>query len=174
MHSRMLLLTILAVFTADLVYAASNGSKGNTSTGTIQILIAKGNAVKISNLDDIDLGYWTSGAVQDRTETLCVYSSTGTYRITASSSNPSGTTFRLKSGSAYIPYSFSWKDTVGGGGFTTLSHNVVVSGQAGRKTNDNCSTGDNATIRIRIATNDIKTAASGSYRDRVTLLVAPD
>jgi len=85
--ARLALVTYLAAMTGNAL-AATDGELGGTSEGTAVINIAKENAVKITNLDDIDLG--TSGNLTTTatgSDDVCVYSSTGAYGLVMTSAN---------------------------------------------------------------------------------------
>ena len=67
--------------------AATQGSLGATSTGSANISITKSVQAQISDISDMTLANWSVG---DGDVTLysnvCVYSSTGSYKVTATGS----------------------------------------------------------------------------------------
>lgn len=94
--------------------AATQGTLGSTSTGTANISITKSVQAQISDLSDMTVSNWSIG---DGAVTLftnaCIYSSTGSYKVTATGSGSLGA-FTIASGMNTIPYSVVWN--AGGAG----------------------------------------------------------
>jgi alanine-alpha-ketoisovalerate/valine-pyruvate aminotransferase len=152
------------------VMAATDGTIGATSTGTSIINIGKGNAVQITDVDDIDLG--TTGnlaATATQSDSVCVFSSTGGYNITLTSSNGS---FILNDANTTtdIAYSIDWT----AGGTTTAVYNTAITGLVGDSTSVDCGATTNATFAVSVTAANFNAADPGSYTDTLTLLVQPE
>jgi len=156
---------------AGTAHAATQGTLGSTSTGSIDINATIPNLAQISRLDDINLGSW-SGVDLNGSESFCVFSSTRSYTITATSANASGTVFRLKdSGTNYIAYNVSWTDT--SPATVALASGTASGAQQASATAVNCGGADNTTVSINVPTANIAAVPAGSYSDTLTLLVTP-
>src|SRR5579871_542163 len=102
----------------SLVFAASQGTLGTTSTGTVGVSITIPSLVQVTGLLDIAVGTVSSVPSLGVTgsTSACIYSNlqspqVGDYFVTASS-NVSGSVFKAKgSGSNYITYSAYWNNT---------------------------------------------------------------
>lgn len=152
--------------------AATDGAFGLTSTGTADISIIRGETAQASGLEDIVLAPWTEGDTAPRgTATACVYTSTGSYQISASSSNGAGGNFRLTSGTAFINYRVRWND--GTSGLTLLSNGTPTGGFVGDSSSLNCGGANPATIQVNITNAAISAAPTGTYSDTLTIMITP-
>ena len=167
----------LGLFATGSVYAATQGSLGATSTGTLNITATVNNLVQITNLNDIDLGTFTGTGNLTGNDTLCIYrNGSGTYQITATGSG-TGSAFTVTDGSNTLPYTVDYtSDLLGTPTTTTMSTGSALTGQAGV---DSASTtcaggGDNAQVDITISNADLTSAPAGAYSGTLTLVVAPE
>ncbi len=174
------LLTLLLTTPA---FAATQGTLGATSTGTVNISITKSVQAQISDLSDMTLSNWSVG---DGAVTLfsnaCIYSSTGSYKVTASGSG-TGNAFTIASGANTIAYSVTWN--AGGQGNlassgTSLASNVQSASFANANTTSaTCSGGgagnDTARVVVGITQANMNAAASSStpYTGVLTMLISP-
>ena len=163
--------------------AATPGTLGATSTGTANISVTKSVQAQISDLSDMTLSNWTigSGAVA-LSSNVCVYSSTGNYKVTATGSGLANI-FTIASGLNLIPYSVVWN--AGGAGSlgntgTTLLPIIQSASFANASTSSaTCSGGgsanDTARVIVNIASADMTAAASSStaYTGTLTMLITP-
>src|SRR5262249_45675381 len=94
---------------SGLALAATQGTLGSTSTGPATINSTKGAAVQISGLSDFSFppSATTPAPIE---QTACVYSTTGSYTVVATSSHATGGTFRLNNGANFITYGVNWFD----------------------------------------------------------------
>jgi hypothetical protein len=150
--------------------AATQGSIGPTSTGTSDIIMNKGNSVQITDVGDINLG--TSGnlaAAAVESDDVCVFSSTGGYNITMSSTNGS---FILTDGNTQtdIGYTIEWD----GGTPTPVTYGNAITGLMGHSTSVNCDSSTNATFTVSVSATEFNNADPGTYSDTLTLLVQPE
>lgn len=164
------LLAFLAWTTPSL--AASDGTLGITSKATTTVSIIRGETARASGLEDIILSPWFQGEpapVGDAT--ACIYTSTGSYQMTALSANGVGTGFRLTSGPSYLDYTVRWNDGITG--LTSITHGVPVTGLVGDSTSTTCNGSNPATIQVQISNSQMQAAPIGLYGDTLTIVITP-
>ncbi len=150
--------------------AATEGTLGATSTGTSIINIAKGNAVQITNLDDINLGAQGNlTATATQSDDVCVFSSTGGYNITLTSANGAFELADINTTTS-IPYSVDWI----AGTTTTAGYNTAITGLTGDSSAVDCDGSTNATFSVSVTAPDFNAADPGTYTDTLTMLVQPE
>lgn len=162
-----LLLCIALAVQMSLAVAATDGLMGAESEASLSISFSKQNSVRISGVDDINLGTRASLTASERfTESFCVYSSTGAYAVTATSINGA---FELQDeyGGGAIIYRLQWVSS----GTWDLVPAVAVGGLLGDVSNIDCAGSDNASIRIIISESSFNHADPGVYSDTLMLLV---
>jgi hypothetical protein len=162
----------VATFAAGNAFAATQGSLGATSQGTLDITLTIDPLVQISALDDIALGTYTGGGDITVGDDLCVYSNNGGYDITATG-NGTGQPFELIGTTENIPYTVEWATTAGAGTGTALTAGVALPDQGGTFTTPDCGGTPNAQVIVTVADADLASAPSDSYTGVLTLLVAP-
>ena len=176
-------LFLMAFLLSTPAFAATQGTLGATSTGTVNISITKSVQAQISDLSDMTLSNWSVG---DSAVTLfsnaCIYSSTGSYKVTATGSG-SANAFTVASGANTVPYTVTWN--AGGAGNlantgTSLSTNVQSASFSNASTaSANCSGGgssnDTARVVVNITQANMNAAASSStaYTGTLTMLISP-
>ncbi|MCR9095360.1 MAG: hypothetical protein NXI30_14160 [bacterium] len=161
-----------ALLLSTTAQAATDGTLGLTSTGTTDISIIKGDTAQITGLQDIVLAPWTAGdAPPVGSSPACVYTSTGSYQMTATSANGAGTTFRLTDGTNFIDYSVQWNDGVGG--LTAAANGTPLAGLTGDAVSTNCGGATPATVQVNITNGQMNGAPEGSYGDTLTVLITP-
>ncbi len=170
--------TCLLTFGSVSTYAATQGTLGGNSTGSIDITASKGEQAQITELNDIALGNWKTGDPDlIGNDDICVYSSTGAYSVTVTSTNgDSVNKFVLKDGVSEINYNVSWDtDTQGVVG---LTEGTVRTGRNGDATSVTCANAlngsTNATLAISIPAATMAAATVGSYSDTLTILINPE
>lgn len=160
------------------VFAASQGTLGATSTGIVSISITIPSLVQVSSLSDITLGSTSSFPATGST-TACIYSNvaspSGSYYVTATSSNTSGTDFRVKdSGTDYIVYSAYWNNASSATQTTTLTSGTKTAQQTGGSaTSLTCGGTPNANFNISFSASQVQGAPAATYSDTVTLVISP-
>ena len=101
--------------------AATQGTLGATSTGTANISITKSVQAQISDLSDMTLSSWSIGqGAVTLYSNVCIYSSTGGYKVTATGSGSSNA-YTIASGSNTMPYSVAW-NAGGAGSLASYRH----------------------------------------------------
>jgi spore coat protein U-like protein len=181
--NKILFASLLTVSSVSM-FAASNGTKGDTSQGNSQINASVSNKIIIDDLSDIDFGEFDPGnAPGEQTMVFCVgmnkSPASRLYDITASSANADGTAFRmlLSGGNSanedeVIPYTVSLTDA--NAATESLESGVLKNnGTNGFKTAANlgCNVQDQ-TLAFNVVA-DTSTKLGGSYADTLTLLVSP-
>jgi hypothetical protein len=173
---RVFLMTLAgaSVMALSVAYGATQGTLGTTSTGTVDISAEKLAGVRISGLDDIVFGS-TVTAPAAQADALCVYSTPGAYTIRATSANATGTTFRLSGGGTnYMTYTVAWYDAASGGTSTALGSGQTSTAIAnGDQAAQDCGGSNNARVEVTVNAASFAAAATGTYSDTLTLMVAP-
>jgi hypothetical protein len=169
---RALLVGGVAVGLSSAALAATQGSVGFNSTGTVDITLAVNDEVRISNLADINLGTF-AGLDASGTTAACVYrNGTGNYRLVAIGDGAAGA-FTLTDGSGTVPYSVDYDD---GSGVQAATTGVALSGLTGADpASDTCAgTGNNGSLTVTVAAVDAAGMPAATYAGTLTLLVAPE
>ena len=158
-------------------YAATDGSLGATSTGTLSITASVPNRARISGLSDIDFTNQDPASAATAAQNVCVWSNTATkaYTVTASGSGDSSA-FTLSNGGAVVPYQVQWAGASGALTGTVLTPGSASASFTSAATNQNCASGPNASasLIVGVDTSDLGTMSAGSnYTGTLTLLVTP-
>jgi hypothetical protein len=162
----------MAVLMGGSAVAATDGVLGSTSSGTTTVSITKTERVAISGMSDIALPPWSTGGPSPTGSTGgCVFSTTGRYRVTASSANTTGADFRLSNGLDFIVYSVEWIDAAG---LTSMTAGTALTGRTGDAISQTCGGTLPANVVVKIDVGPMQAAASGAYTDTLTVLVAPE
>jgi spore coat protein U-like protein len=151
--------------------AATQGSKGQNSSGTVGVSATIEQLVQISDLDDFSFG--TVDGTQEVTQTdgVCVWSNTGGYEVSASSSSGGGTNFQMDGpDNATLNYNVAWNHSNGANNGTSLDSAQQISGKPFNG-GPNCGGNTNATLLVTLPTQSDVTA--GSYSDTLTISVSP-
>lgn len=168
---------------AGTANAATQGTLGSTSTGTAQISVTKNVQAQISDIQDMTLSNWSVGdGAVTLTSNVCVYSSTGTYKVTATGSGLLGI-YTIGSGLNLIPYTVKW-NAGGAGNLADTGTNLTAGIQSSSfgnasTTSANCSGGgagnDTARVVVGITQSAMDSAASSPtpYTGTLTMLVTP-
>lgn len=182
--TRALLLITLFVFTvitsAPAIADGNNGrrgrdgERGNSSTATSEITLEKASEVRISNLSDINFGSNVTSPDARHTD-VCIYSSTGSYDVTASSGAGQGSKFYLSNGAgAKIEYDVEWNDEASGNSGQNLNHGQVSNEQSGANTSQHdCGGSVNARMFVEVKESSFRSAPADNYSDTLTLVVSP-
>ena len=169
------LLTLAAGSAAN---AATQGSLGTTSTGTVGVSVSVPNRVQISGLTDVAFTNQDPGVAASNAQNVCEWSNTSTrgYNVTASGSGTAGA-FTLANASLTVPYSVEWAGSSGASSGTALASGTALTGLTSTATNATCSAGaaSTASLIVKIASSNLQSMqASTSYTGTLTLVVAPE
>ena len=180
MLKKALYLLLIGLFFPFGALAATDGTLGATSTGTLAISLTINSAIQVSEMDDLTFSFTPgvdTGPITDNS-TFCVYTNNGTgnYATTVTSANATGTTFRVKdAGTNFITYTAEWDEDIALASPTTLQSGVQLTSITGAdQANTDCLTTDVAAFRVTFADAALQAAASGTYTDTVTAIVAPE
>lgn len=174
---------VLAMAAAGVAFsgasvAATQGTVGATSSGSVVINATIPKLIRITDLADItvDVAAATAtivdatGYADDATgfSNACVRQNgaTATYGIKATSANGS---FDLKSGTLTVPYTLSW-------GGTDLTYDTALTAQTPDSTSlGNCTPATNKLgVKITAANLNDAEGSTTDYTDTVTLVVTPE
>ncbi|MGB5247557.1 MAG: hypothetical protein WBM54_04850 [Woeseia sp.] len=170
---RGLLVGGVAAGLSGVALAATQGTVGPNSTGTLDITLGVSDAVRISNLADINLGAF-AGVDAVGTSVACVFrNGTGNYQLTATGSGPLGE-FRLANGTDTVDYSVRYNDA--NTGAQAVTSGTLLSGLTGADpVSSTCATtGNNATVEVTVAATDAAGLPAATYAGTLTLVVAPE
>jgi hypothetical protein len=160
--------------------AATQGTPGATSTGTINVSASVASRVRISNLSDVSFSGVDVTSDVSNAQNVCVWSNTATkaYNITATGSGTSNAfTLDGGGGTSPMPYSVQWNQSSGQTSGTALTKGVALTGQVSTATNQNCANGpsSSASLIVSILAADLASAVSSTtYSGVLTLVVAPE
>ena len=175
---RLLCLTFSAGLSISSADAATQGSLGATSTGTVTITATVANRAQITGLSDVNFTNADPTTTATSAQSSCLWSNTATkgYSITASGSGTAGA-FTLTSGAlAPVPYSVQWAASSGQTSGTALATGAPLTGLVSTATRPTCNTGPTTTssLIVSIAATDLQNmVAAASYTGTLTLLVTP-
>jgi hypothetical protein len=157
--------------------AATQGTLGATSTGSVTITASVPTRARITGLSDVSFLNQDPGTAAANAQNVCVWSNTATkaYTITASGSGAANA-FTLAAGASTVPYSVEWASAIGQTSGTALTAGTASASLTSAATHQTCTSGPtaSASLVVRMATADLGTMNAGStYTGTLTLLVAP-
>jgi len=169
---------LMGILAHGTALAASQGTLGTTSTGSISIGASVPNRVQISNLADVSFTNQDPSVAASNAQNVCVWSNSSTkgYNITATGSGPANA-FTLSNGAATVPYSVEWAGSSGQSSGTALSSGSALTGLTSTATNPTCSAGpsSSASMVVKITSASLQgMQAATSYTGTLTLVVAPE
>lgn len=167
-----------AVLSQGTALAATQGSLGATSTGSISIGASVPNRVQLTGLTDVSFANQDPATPASRAQNVCVWSNTSTkgYNVTATGSG-TGSAFTLANGALTVPYSVEWAGSSGQSSGTALATGSALTGLTSTATNATCAAGptSSASLIVKISTANLQTMqASTTYTGTLTLVVAPE
>lgn len=170
-------LAVATALTSVGANAATQGTLGATSTGSINISASVANRARITGLSDVTFANQDPATAAVSAQNVCVWSNTSTraYTITASGSG-TGSAFTLANGAATVPYSVEWNAASGQTSGAALSTGTASGNLVSTATQQMCASGpsSSASLIVRIGAADLSTIpASTSYTGTLTLLVTP-
>lgn len=164
----------LGAFSTHPAMAASQGSLGATSSGSISITLSVQPRVRISGLSDAALTVSDRSKAAAHVQTVCVWSNTAgnAYSITAAGSGPRGA-FELSDGNSTVSYDVLWSSRVAEIP-VVLSSGLPSPSNAGAKDYECKSQSEAGRLEIRVEPTALQIAESGaSYVGSLSLLVSP-
>lgn len=178
MKSSVKRLAVLAALMASpgLASAATQGSLGATSTGSVDISATVPGRVQISGLSDVVFGSVDPAVAASNAQDICVWSNTSgrAYDVTATGSGAANA-FTLSDGTNSLAYSVEWAATAGQTSGTALVPATSLTGLASTATNPTCSSGpaSSASLVVKMTAANLQAAVASSYTGTLTLVVAP-
>jgi hypothetical protein len=169
---------IAALMANGTALAATQGSLGTTSTGSISIGASVPNRVQISGLADVSFANQDPATPAANAQNVCVWSNTSTrgYNVTATGSG-AGSAFTLAGGASTVPYAVEWAGSSGQSSGTALTSGAALTGLTSTATSATCASGpsSSASLIVRISTANLQTMeAATAYTGTLTLVVAPE
>lgn len=167
-----------AILLSAPALAATQGSLGATSTGSVVITASVPNRVQITGLSDISFANADPSATATSAQNVCVWSNTATrgYTITGSGSGSAGAFTLASANQSAIPYAVEWNDSTSQTTGTSLTSGTALAGLTSTATSPICASGATsaASLVVKIGSSDLqKMVAGASYTGTLTLLVAP-
>lgn len=169
---------LAAVLAHGTAMAATQGTLGTTSTGSISIGASVPNRIQLSGLTDVSFTNQDPATAASNAENVCVWSNTSTkgYNVTASGSG-AGNAFTLANGALTVPYSVEWAGSSGQSSGTALTSGSALTGLTSTATNATCSAGasSSASLIVKISSANLQSMqAATTYTGTLTLVVAPE
>lgn len=158
-------------------HAATQGSLGATSTGTVAISASVPARARLTGLADVAFTSVDPSTAASNAQSVCAWSNTATksYTVTATGSGTSNA-FTLANGSLTVPYSVQWSGSAAQTSGTALTAGTASSSFVSTATNQQCASGPtaSASLIVGISANDLQTMqASTNYTGTLTLLMTP-
>ncbi len=169
---------LLVVSAQGPAFAATQGSLGTTSTGSISIGASVPNRIELSGLTDVSFTNQDPSVAAANAQNVCVWSNTSTkgYNVTATGSGTANA-FTLSNGAATVPYTVEWAGSSGQTSGTALASGTALTGLTSAATNPTCSSGptSSASLVVRITSATLQgMQAATTYTGTLTLVVAPE
>lgn len=154
--------------------AATQGTRGGTSTGTVAISASVPPRARLSKLIDIS---FTNANPASNAQSVCAWSNTAIkgYRVTASGSGAANA-FTLSAGALSMPYTVQWNGAAGRTTGTALAAGALSAGFVSTATHQQCASGPSASASLIIgitAANLQTMQAATTYTGTLTLLMTP-
>ncbi len=164
---------------ASPVSAATQGSFGATSTGSVNINASVPGRVRISGLSDVTFSNVDPSAAAVDAQSVCVWSNTSTrgYSVTATGSGTANAFTLTDGASPEVPYTVEWAGTSGQTSGTSLTAGSALTGQTSTAINSDCTAGPaaSASLVVSIGSPTLQSMTAGvTYAGTLTLVVAPE
>jgi len=169
---------VVAMLMPGTAFAATQGTLGATSTGSISIGASIPNRVQISKLTDVSFTNQDPSVNASNAQSVCVWSNTSTkgYNVTATGSG-TASAFTLANGALTVPYSVEWAGSSAQSSGSALTAGTALTGLTSTATNMNCASGPatSASLIVKISSANLQTMqAATTYTGTLTLVVAPE
>jgi hypothetical protein len=171
-----MLLACCSIALPGTAFAATQGTIGATSQGSVSISATIPARAQISGLTDVAFGTVDPSAAASQSENVCVWSNTSGkgYQVTATGSG-AGNAFTLTDGTTTLPYSVEWAGSSGQSSGTALATGTALAGLSSTAANPTCSSGpaSTASLIVKMTAASLQAAVASSYNGTLTLVVAP-
>ncbi len=177
LHGSILCILAAGAVAGGAAQAATQGTMGATSTGTVAISASVPNRAQISGLTDVAFTNQNPSVAASSAQNVCVWSNSAArgYTIRASGSGAANA-FTLANAGLTVPYSVQWNSSSGQTSGTALTAAVATPTLNSTATDATCSSGptSSASLIIGISASDLSTMqAATSYTGTLTLLMTP-
>ena len=167
----------VAAIASGTAQAATQGTLGATSTGSVVITASVPNRARITGLSDVAFLNQDPDTAASNAQNVCVWSNTATkgYTVTATGSGAANA-FTLANGALTVPYAVQWNAASGQTSGTALSTGTASAGLVSTATHQRCDTGvaTTSSLVVGIGTADLGSMqAAATYTGTLTLLVTP-
>jgi hypothetical protein len=151
------------------LFATGVGFGSDTSRFRVRIEVP--DLVRVSDLDDIDLGIFPGTGDLVGEDRICVYRNDPSTRYEVEAyGQGAASAFVLEQGTGSLPFEVEYDD---GGGYAPVSAGRSMRASGADTASTACGGMDNAGVRVRVRESDLLTADAGSYAGTLTLTVAP-
>lgn len=170
----------LRLATFALLAAGSSGalwgqSPQDVSSAQAAVRVSIPAKVRVSQVEDIDLGTWSGSGALEAEKQLCVWSSTEAYGITITTTEGDRGFAMSGPGRKALSYDVLWN---AGTGYQALDSGQAYSGFSSSARSLQCDAGDDPAnrpwLKISVAEKDLNGAQAGSYSDAITILIATE
>jgi hypothetical protein len=157
-------------------FAATQGTLGATSTGSVSIGATIPGRAQISGLTDVAFGTVDPTVPASSAENVCVWSNTSGrgYQVTATGSGAANA-FTLTSGTGTLAYSVEWAGSSGQLSGTGLTSGTALTALSSTATSPTCAAGPaaSASLVVKMTAANLQAAVASTYNGTLTVVVAP-
>lgn len=176
--SVMVIAMLSSVLPVVSAHAATQGTIGATSTGTVTINATINGLVQISNLSDLTFTTLDGTTDAQLTENVCVWSNTSTrsYTIRATGDGASSAFTLASTGHSPVPYSVAWANSSTATAGTALATTTASAAFTSTAITPLCVAGASPTAKLFVGitgANQSTMVANAAYTGVLTLLVTP-
>lgn len=168
-------LVLIALLAAGSSVALWGQSLQGVSSAESVVRVSIPAKVRISQVEDIDLGSWSGSGPLEAEQQLCIWSSTGAYGISITTTEGDRGFAMSGPGPRALNYDVLWD---AGAGYQALDSGQTYGGFSSSARSLQCDTGDDPATRpwlkISVAEKDLNGAQAGSYSDAITILIATE
>jgi hypothetical protein len=172
--ARLAIIVAIAMGQTAPAMAATDGTVGMTSQGTVGISATVPGRVKLTKLTDVTFSGVDPSVAASRAQSVCVWSNTAgrLYTIRATGDGASNA-FTLAAGTATVPYTVQWAATSGQASGSAMTTGTDLTSQSSAAVTQDCGGGTSASLIVGIASTDLQGMITGTpYTGTLTLLVS--
>lgn len=169
---------LLGVLAQGTALAATQGTLGSTSTGSVTINASVPNKIELTGLTDVSFTNQDPSVAASNAQNVCVWSNTSAkgYNVTATGSG-AASAFTLANGALTVPYTVQWAGSSAQTSGTPLVSGTTLHSLTSTATNPTCAAGpsSSASLIVNISAASLQSmAAATTYTGTLTLVVAPE
>lgn len=160
-------------YTGTLTFEAGSSGQGRPKLqATVTMTLTVGGIIRVSQLNDMNLGIYNGVNGLSASDSLCVYRNfSGLYGVRVSGQGAAGA-FVLVNGASQVPFSVTWND---GSGVMAMAPGVLLSGRANANTSSSdCLAGaaNNAVLGVSATAANMNAATvTGPHSGTLTITV---